>query len=248
MRNYLGVLHSLLTYAEKRDWIASKLQSDEGPARRRRRSSPGPASTQMTTRTRRRRLVAEWLSLEQEHFAAYLAGALTFHEQRRARLAGLLAFLGVRLCHGTTGSAVPDILRALKGARRPYDDAVPALDDLAQAGVSVNVLTNGQDAQQRAKLQAVGLLARFDCVMASSTLPAAKPVAEAFIAACERVGRSPHEVYYVGDDLRTDALAATQARVRGVWLNRRAERPEQHPGQTVASLSEVSALVLARAP
>lgn len=193
-------------------------------------------------------LVAEWLRLEQEHFAAYLAGALTFYEQRRARLAGLMAFLGrAALPQHELDLLFQAYLGHYRGAWRPYDDAVPALDDLAQAGVSVGVLTNGQDAQQRAKLQAVGLLARFDCVMASSTLPAAKPVAEAFIAACERVGRSPHEVFYVGDDLRTDALAATQAGLRGVWLNRRAERPQQHPGQTVASLSEVTALVLARA-
>ena len=139
-------------------------------------------------------------------------------------------------------------LRHYEGAWRAYDDAVPALDDLAQAGVTVGVLTNGQDAQQRAKLQAVGLLERFDCVLTSSTLPAAKPAADAFIAACERIGRPPHDVFYVGDDVHSDALAATHAGLRGVWLNRRGERHEQHRGQTVKSLRGVAALVLAQAP
>lgn len=194
-------------------------------------------------------LVAEWLRLEQQHFAAYLAGALTFQEQRRARLSGLLAFLGrTDLPQHELDLLFKTYLRHYEGAWTAYDDAVPALDDLAQAGVTVGVLTNGQDAQQRAKLQAVGLLERFDCVLTSSTLPAAKPAADAFIAACERIGRPPHDVFYVGDNMHTDALAATQAGLRGVWLNRRAERHEQHPGQTVKSLHGVAALVLAQPP
>lgn len=63
----------------------------------------------------------------------------------------------------------------------------------------------------------------------------------------ERIGRPPHDVFYVGDNVHTDALAATQAGLRGVWLNRRAERHEQHPGPTVDSLRGAAALVLAQA-
>ncbi len=103
-------------------------------------------------------LVAEWLRLEQQHFAAYLAGALTFQEQRRARLTGLLAFLGrAALPQHELDLLFQRYLGHYEGAWRAYDDAVPALDELAQAGVTVGVLTNGQDAQQQAKLRAVGM-------------------------------------------------------------------------------------------
>ena len=72
--------------------------------------------------------LSEWLRLEDEHYANYLAGTLSFQEQRRARLAGRLAILG---------SAVPpDIaldrlfelyLRHYEAAWRAYEDVLPVL-------------------------------------------------------------------------------------------------------------------------
>lgn len=190
-------------------------------------------------------LVAEWLRLEAEHFDSYLAGAVTFEEQRRSRLTSFLDFLG----DGLSPQRDLDLLFATylehyQAAWCAYDDVTPALDVLSKAGVAVGVLTNGQEAQQRAKLSAVGLLDWFRCVIASSTLPAAKPAPQAFSAACERLGRPPHDVVYVGDNLHTDALAATRAGLRGIWLNRLGELPEQPPPETVTDLHQLVALVL----
>lgn len=70
------------------------------------------------------------------------------------------------------------------------------------------------------KLANVGLLPHFEHVMVSSTLSASKPHIAAFKEACQRTGHFPHEVIYVGDNLETDALAATTAGLVGVWLDR----------------------------
>jgi len=191
-------------------------------------------------------LGSEWLRLEDEHYANYLAGTLSFQEQRRARLAGMLAILGC--------AVPPDIaldrlfeayLRHYEAAWRAYEDVLPALTDLRAAGLSIGVLTNGQEDQQRAKLQAVGLLELFICV-ASSTLPSPKPAAAAFVIACERLGRPPAEVFYVGDNLHSDALAATRAGLTGVWINRLGEETQEEPPHVVTDLRAVLGLVLTR--
>jgi putative hydrolase of the HAD superfamily len=166
-------------------------------------------------------LTAEWSRLEARYFRAYLHGDLTFDEQRRCRVSDLLAFLGLPV---PEQEAVDDLFRAYlslyEGAWVAFDDAPPALDVLAASGLALGVLTNGDEAQQRSKLRAVGLLDRFECVVASSSLPEPKPAAGAFLAACERLGGVPGSVAYVGDDLHTDALAARQAGLRGIWLRR----------------------------
>ena len=105
------------------------------------------------------------------------------------------------------------------------------------------MLTNGDEAQQRAKLRAVGLLDRFDCVIASSSLAAPKPATGAFVVACERLGKAPSSVHYVGDDLHTDALAAARAGLRGVWLNRLSEDVDIEPESTIRSLRQLPALL-----
>jgi putative hydrolase of the HAD superfamily len=190
------------------------------------------------------RVAAEWVRLEALHFPAYLGGETTFQEQRRRRVAGLLAFLGRPVPDDDALDGLFDsYVELYEAAWVAYDDVVPALGSLTDAGVSLGVLTNGDETQQRAKLRAVGLLDRFDCVVASSSLPASKPAAEAFTAACERWGRSPEAVFHVGDNLHLDALAATEAGLRGVWLNRSSEQPDVAPELTVTSLSEVPALL-----
>jgi len=186
----------------------------------------------------------EWSRLEALHFAAYLKGEVTFQGQRRRRIAEFLEFLRRPVPDDDALDRLFDsYLELYEGGWVAYGDVVPSLDRLADAGVTLGVLTNGDEAQQRSKLRAVGLLDRFACVVASSSLPAAKPAADAFVLACERLGKSPDSVFYVGDNLQTDALAATQAGLRGVWLNRLAEPAHAQPDITVTSLRQVQGLL-----
>ena len=49
---------------------------------------------------------------------------------------------------------------------------------------------------------------------------AAKPDPRIFHHACDRLGLAPREVAYVGDRRETDAVAASDAGLRGIWLDR----------------------------
>lgn len=188
-------------------------------------------------------MTAEWLRLEEVHFAGYLARDITFEEQRRRRLRDYLSFLGeAPQLDEALDALFGDYLRHYERSWTAYDDAGPALAELKRRGLTLGVLTNGQEAQQRAKLDAVGLLDNFDHVIASSTLSAPKPAVAAFHEACQRVGRDPHDVLSVGDNLRTDALAATAAGLAGVWLNR-LQQPAAEPAHSIGSLAEVSHIV-----
>jgi putative hydrolase of the HAD superfamily len=82
------------------------------------------------------------------------------------------------------------------------------------------VVTNGDPAQQHAKLRASGLAGDFPVVIVSGEAGVAKPDAAIFHAACARLGLPPERVAYVGDRYDVDALGAAAAGLRGVWLNR----------------------------
>jgi putative hydrolase of the HAD superfamily len=190
-------------------------------------------------------LCGEWARLEAEHFARYLEGSLTFAEQRRARVAAYLSHLEVpAVPESDIDAHFSDYLRRYAGAWTAYPDARACLDRLAAAGMATGVLTNGQEEQQQAKLRAVGLGDCFAVVVASSTLPLPKPAAAAFRSACERVGREPCDVVYVGDNLQTDALAAHAAGLQGVWLDRHGVGTAERDVRTVRNLEQLADLVL----
>ncbi|GLY78442.1 HAD family hydrolase [Actinoallomurus iriomotensis] len=164
-----------------------------------------------------------WRHLEELAMDRYLAGELTFTEQRRLRVTSLAAELGLGTWDDRRADAwFAGYLRRYEAAWRIYPDVRPALHALAERNpdLRLGVLTNGDAGQQREKLRHVGLADELPDVIASSEVGAAKPSAEIFHAGCARLRLAPHEVAYVGDRLRTDAIAATDAGLYGIWLNR----------------------------
>jgi putative hydrolase of the HAD superfamily len=97
-----------------------------------------------------------------------------------------------------------------------YPDAPEALRRIA-ARVPVAAVSNGN-----ADLAAVGIDAHFRFQLGAREHGAAKPSASIFLAACERLGVSPHEVLHVGDDIEMDVVGAARAGLRTCWLDREA--------------------------
>ena len=82
------------------------------------------------------------------------------------------------------------------------------------------MLSNGDQEQQEDKVSRTGLGRFLDVVLTSEQLGVAKPDPRVFELACARLGVPPQAAVYVGDQLEVDALGATAAALRGIWLNR----------------------------
>lgn len=165
----------------------------------------------------------EWQRLEARHYDEYARGECTFAEQRRRRVRGMYAVLGHEPAEELTADAWFEVyLCHYRAAWSAFDDVFPALEALAAAhpSVALGVVTNGEREPQRAKLAAIGLGERFRTVIASGEEGVAKPEAEIFGLACERLGVEPEQAAHVGDRLDLDAEGAAAAGLHGIWLDR----------------------------
>ncbi|HEV7167237.1 MAG TPA: HAD family hydrolase [Micrococcaceae bacterium] len=181
-------------------------------------------------------------------YDAYLRGEVSFAEQRIARAA--LAF-------GTAGAE----LDAAEGERwnvsfeehahtywQLFDDVLPALDALDEAGIPYGAISNNVHAYQRTKLDTCGL-ERIGVLVGTDTVGVPKPAPEIFREGARRLGSHPSATLYVGDNLLVDAVGAADAGLVGVWLNRDARRAQEvlsghgvEGGYTGIELDSLSAL------
>ena len=188
-------------------------------------------------------LLALWQRIEREHYDAYLRGDCTHAEQRLRRLAGFLPALGVEVGDEASLTAqFQHYLDAYMASWRPFADVPSCLDELAGFGIGIAVLTNGDPRQQRLKAERTGLLERLNLILTPADVGAPKPEAVAFTNACTMLGADPARTAYVGDNLEVDAVGATAAGLRGMWLDRDGSDAGAHPGVTrITSLSALAA-------
>ena len=194
-------------------------------------------------------LVPRWMELTEEAVDRYLAGELTYPEQRRARIVALARDLGLGDWDDARADAwLPGFLALYEAAWRPFPDVRRVLDDLAGRGLRLGVITNGDAGQQRAKVAAAGLADVLPYVLASSEAGSAKPGAEIFRTACAGLGVAPGAAAYVGDRLVTDARGAAAAGLAGIWLDRSGRpAPPRLEVARITSLDALPALLSARA-
>jgi putative hydrolase of the HAD superfamily len=96
-----------------------------------------------------------------------------------------------------------------------FEDVMPALEVL-KGNYILGSISNGF-----ADIEAVGLGEHFSITLAAHTFGCAKPDSRIFLAMLERLQLSPHEVMYLGDDLRLDIAGAQQVGMLATWVNRR---------------------------
>jgi FMN hydrolase / 5-amino-6-(5-phospho-D-ribitylamino)uracil phosphatase len=97
-----------------------------------------------------------------------------------------------------------------------YADVVPALARLASR-YALASLSNGN-----ADLQRIGLDHVFAVSLNAQQIGAAKPQRRCFERLTTELHLNASEVVYVGDDPLLDVVAARQAGLPTVWMNRRA--------------------------
>ncbi|CAN5296626.1 HAD family hydrolase [soil metagenome] len=191
--------------------------------------------------------LALWHELEELHYHRYLAGELTFLEQRAARATDFAAAFGVQLDRPL--DFYDAYFSEYERAWSLHDDALPCLDALS--GLRLGIITNGETEFQLAKISSVGILDRFEHVIASGELGVTKPDPRIFEHAAALFGVAVADAAYVGDRFETDALGASRAGLTGVWLDRLGNRTPAQAAEAAASgvhivsgLAEVPALLV----
>lgn len=165
-------------------------------------------------------VVATWRRDDGGHYAAYTRGELGYEEQRLLRVNALHAeFDGPRL-DGAGFAAWNEVFEAaFQGAWVAFVDSLAAIEHLRAEGIAVGVVTNARSEYQRAKLERTGL-PMLEVVVGVEVFGFGKPDRRVFLEGATQLGTDPARTAYVGDELSVDALAATEAGLRGVWLDR----------------------------
>jgi len=159
---------------------------------------------------------ARWKIVQDDHMSRYLAGELSFQQQRRERLRGVL---DSSLADSEADDLFSIYLGHYEASWRAFPDVVPCLESLSSHHVAV--ITNGDAEQQRKKLTRTGLADRFADVVTSGDFGHAKPDRRIFLHACERAGVSPDAAVHIGDSAESDYAGACAAGLHGILIARR---------------------------
>jgi len=185
-------------------------------------------------------------------FGRFAAGEMSFAEMREARVADLVESLSLPVIDDVTRRFEDSYEPAFTAGLRLFDDAWPLVDAASAAGILIGLLTNSSSVYTQQKLEMTGLAGVFAVVATRDTLGFGKPDARAFRHACELLGSAPSETIYVGDDVEIDAIAARDAGLSAVLLQRgpagspggeaARARAAAHGIPVITSLSQVPAL------
>lgn len=176
------------------------------------------------------------------HYRAYVAGELSFEEQRRRRFDEIASVLGQgRLDDDVFDAWHADYVARFEAAWALFPDAHACVAAAVDAGLAVGVVTNAPGEMQRAKIAAVRLADVLTHLVAIDSIGVGKPDARVFHEGCRLIGTEPAATIYVGDELDTDARAAVDAGLRGVWLDRPGRRRDGPHAVTEDALAEARA-------
>lgn len=176
-----------------------------------------------------------WRLLEAQHFGQFEAGVCSFTEQRRRRVRGFSPSLS-GVTDAEADAAFAGYLARYEANWLAFPDAAPFVERALSAGVPVGVLTNGDQRQQAAKLDRIGVSRPPVKLFASSALGFAKPDRRSFRLACAGLGTRPSSTVMIGDDYTKDVLAARAAGLQTIHLDR---RPGPLAAGSVGSLTEL---------
>ena len=124
-----------------------------------------------------------------------------------------------------------------------YDDTVPTLQHLRDAGFKLAIVSNW-DTPLDPLTERLGIADYFDAITAShdERVKSAKPDPHIFNYTLAKVGVSAEEVVHVGDTYEADIVGARNAGIRPILIDRDGTQPEKWK-ETIQNLSELPGLL-----
>jgi putative hydrolase of the HAD superfamily len=157
------------------------------------------------------------------------------------------AFARLAAQHGRSDVDPLALARALRSA---IDDRAVGFTPGAEAAIEqaadcgpIGIVTNGPDARQRAKLDALGIADRFEPIVYAAGLARSKPHAEPFERAVGALAVDRKRVLYVGNSLDYDVAGAQNAGLPVAWLRDDADPGDYDPEYVIDSLAELPAIL-----
>ena len=143
-------------------------------------------------------------------------GRLQLEETRRSNVAEALNRLG----KGNQDLAVrlADHYSALQESRiELYTDTLETLEFFKEKNIALALVTNGNAAMQRRKIDRFGLERYFPHCFVEGELGYGKPDPRVFTNALQALGTEPAETWCVGDNLVWDVAGAQACGIYGIW-------------------------------
>lgn len=99
-----------------------------------------------------------------------------------------------------------------------FPGTVPMLEELRRLGYKTGLITNGNHALQYSKIDMLSLRDCFDEIIVTGDYAIHKPDRGIFDIMREKLGFSPEEMVYVGDNPVNDIKGAREAGWRTIWM------------------------------
>jgi len=165
--------------------------------------------------------VSRWFEIEAEEFESWRSGRGSFVDQRRRRLQRFLPLIGVAdyLDDAALDAHFASYLSSYRREWRLFPGTRESLLALRESGARIGVLTNGDPAQQRDKLTALGLLPLLDAVCISGEIGSSKPDPRSFGCLVDSLGVERSQVLFIGDSEYHDVLGARAVGIRSALVD-----------------------------
>jgi putative hydrolase of the HAD superfamily len=131
----------------------------------------------------------------------------------------------------------------------PFPGALDALSALRKTVPKLALITNGDAAGQRAKVERFGLAEYFDCICIEGEFGAGKPDPRIYDHVLEQLAAQPSEAWMVGDNLEWDVATPQRLGMFGIWVDVNGQglpaNSSVRPDRIVRGLADIVSEVLA---
>jgi putative hydrolase of the HAD superfamily len=145
-------------------------------------------------------------------------GRLCIEQARRNIVAG--ALLGLNINQPELAYEIADTFSVERVEQiYPFPGAIETLRQLRERGSRLGLLTNGDQAGQRKKIDRFALGPLFDCILIEGELGFGKPDERVYLRALADLKAQPAETVMVGDNLEWDVAGPQRLGIKGVWVD-----------------------------
>lgn len=179
-----------------------------------------------------------WHDTAEEHIRSFLSGKINFEEQRRRRIKSI--FRNVKMKNEEADEIFKTYLKIYEDSWHLFDDVLDFFKK--QNDVEFAILSDGSQEQQELKLKRTQIHHHFKFIITAESERLCKPDPKFFLRACKISAKQTSNIYYIGDNLEKDAIGASKAGLRGIWLNRNENRTAEDVDM-IKNLSELNGII-----